>query len=144
MDILLWHDINVHGESPELIKYSCSIDNLNLGFCGVSLFHYFAPNAHIIDVFRNKMITQAQEYALTRTQQTLPLQIVNHDNENKTALYQAIANQSQKSFEIMIEMLKDNSNLCVTKTLLKSLTLILLNEQETTVNFFEGAFYQPP
>jgi len=41
----------------------------------------------------------------------------------------------------MIEMLKDNSNLCVTKSMLKSLTLVLLNEQESTVNFFDGAFY---
>lgn len=55
-----------------------------------------------------------------------------------------MANQSQRSFELMIFMLNDNSNLCVTKTMLKSLTLVLLNEQESVVNFFDGAFYQPP
>lgn len=56
MDINIWLDINNLGENPEIIMSACSIDNLNLGFNGVSLFHYFAPNAHIIDVFRKKMI----------------------------------------------------------------------------------------
>ena len=41
-------------------------------------------------------------------------------------------------------MCKDNSNLCITKSMLSSLTLILLNEDESVVNFFDGAFYQPP
>ena len=59
MDIVLWKDINAIGESPELISKSCSINSLNLCFCGMSLFHYFAPNANIIDVFRNKMITES-------------------------------------------------------------------------------------
>ena len=59
MDIHLWLDIHTIGESPELIKNACTIDNLNLGFSGVSLFHYFAPNTHIIDEFRKKLITQA-------------------------------------------------------------------------------------
>ena len=144
MDVLLWKDINAIGESAELINSSCTIDSLNLCFGGVSLFHYFAPDANIIEVIRNKMVSESQGKALSRTERTLPLQIVNPDNDQKTALYRAVANQSQRSFELMIEMLKDNSNLCVTKTMLKSLTLVLLNEQESVVNFFEGAFYQPP
>ena len=56
---MLWKDINAIGESAELINRSCSIDNLNIGFNGMSLFHYFAPNANIIDVIRNKMITES-------------------------------------------------------------------------------------
>lgn len=57
MDIALWRDLNAHGESPELIRDSCSIDQMNIGFNGASLFHYFALNAHVIDVMRHKMIT---------------------------------------------------------------------------------------
>lgn len=67
MDVLLWKDINAIGESAELINKSCSIDSLNIGFSGVSLFHYFAPNANIIEVIRNKMVTESQGKILSRT-----------------------------------------------------------------------------
>ena len=144
IDILLWKGINAVGETPELVDLLSNIDSLNHSFGGVSLFHYFAKDAKIIQVINNKMLKESSSGELSRTERTLPLQIVNPDNEGKTALYRAVANQSLRSFELMIEMMKDNSNLCITKTILNSLTLILLNEQESVVNFFEGAFYQPP
>ena len=59
MDVVLWKDINAIGESAELISRSCTLDSLNIDFSGVSLFHYFAPNANIIEVIRSKMITEA-------------------------------------------------------------------------------------
>ena len=81
MDVLLWRDINAVGESAELISSCCTIDSLNLSFGGVSLFHYFAPDANIIEAIRNKMLQEAQGAGLSRTQRTLPLQIVNPDND---------------------------------------------------------------
>lgn len=48
IDILLWKNLCELGEDPELISDSSTLDNLNLCFDGVSLFHYFAPYSEII------------------------------------------------------------------------------------------------
>jgi hypothetical protein len=49
MELILWRDINTLGEEADLIKNSCSLDNCNIVIDGVSLFHYFADNAELID-----------------------------------------------------------------------------------------------
>ena len=64
---MLWKDINAIGESAELIIKSCNLDSLNIGFCGVSLFHYFAPDANIIEVIRKKMVLESESKDLSRT-----------------------------------------------------------------------------
>lgn len=48
IDILLWKNLCELGEKPAMIETSASLDNMNLCFNGVSLFHYFAPYADTI------------------------------------------------------------------------------------------------
>lgn len=56
MDILLWQNINVLGESKDVIRQTCTLQQMNLVFDGISLFHYFADNAEVIEEFRNRFI----------------------------------------------------------------------------------------
>ena len=74
----------------------------------------------------------------------MSLQILNPDNENKTALYHAIESQSPKSFEIMVQGLCEYTDLCITKMMLKSLALILSSENQQVIDFFNSATFQPP
>ena len=73
-----------------MIDCSASIDNMNLCFNGVSLFHYFAPKSEIIQVMFDKFELEGAGRELTNSEKTIALQILNPDNEGKTALYRAI------------------------------------------------------
>ena len=49
------------------------------------------------------------------------------------------------SFELMVEMLKEGFNeICITKMMLKSLALILTSENDNMIDFFDGAYFEPP
>jgi hypothetical protein len=49
IDLLLWQNVNVLGEKPELIQRTCSLNQMNLVIDGISLFHYFADNSSLIE-----------------------------------------------------------------------------------------------
>jgi hypothetical protein len=49
MDLILWNDINLLGEKPEFMKTAVSLNQCNLSFDGISLFHYFADNSEFIE-----------------------------------------------------------------------------------------------
>jgi hypothetical protein len=68
---------------------------------------------------------------------TLPLQILNPDNDGRTALYLAVKTQSPQAFECMIEMMQDFPDRCVTKIMLQSMPMILSHSSELIINFFE-------
>jgi len=53
---------------------------------------------------------------------------LNQDNYGKTALQIAIAGQSPKSFDLMIELLKGFDDICITKQMLKSMPFVLASE----------------
>jgi hypothetical protein len=72
------------------------------------------------------------------------LQILNPDNEGRTALFRAISQQSPKSFQCMVEMLIDFPEQCVSKMMLKSLAVVLSHESESVINFFEECIFKPP
>ena len=72
------------------------------------------------------------------------MQILNPDNNGKTALYLAVASQSLSSFECMVDMLKDFPDICVSKMMLKSLALIVSSDQPNVIDFFESNIFQTP
>jgi hypothetical protein len=137
MELILWRDINVLGEDASLIESSCTLDNCNIVIDGISLFHYFADNADLIESIHTMYMNAKSNGKLTASNETMPLQCINPDNDGKTALFRAVASQSPASFECMIEMLIDFPEIAVSKMLLKSLALILSHESETVINFFE-------
>ena len=49
MDLILWNDINLLGEKPEFMKAAVTLNQCNLTFDGISLFHYFADNSEFIE-----------------------------------------------------------------------------------------------
>ena len=124
----MWENMNFLGEKAELIQKACSIEQFNIVVDGISLFHYFADNSDIIEQIHDRYNDNKQNGTLDGTDATLPLQILNPDNDGKTALFLAVASQSPSSFECMVDMLKDFPDICITKMMLKSLALIVSNE----------------
>jgi len=72
-----------------------------------------------------ELYNQEKSYrALSPSEKDLPLQILNPDQQGRSALYTAISNQSISSFELMVQLLKGFDEICITKMMLKSLALI--------------------
>jgi hypothetical protein len=72
-----------------------------------------------------ELYNQEKSYrALSPSEKNLPLQILNPDQQGRSALYTAISNQSISSFELMVQLLKGFDEICITKMMLKSLALI--------------------
>jgi len=72
-----------------------------------------------------ELYNQEKSYrALSPSEKNLPLQILNPDQQGRSALYTAISNQSISSFELMVQLLKGFDDICITKMMLKSLALI--------------------
>jgi len=44
----------------------------------------------------------------------------------------------------MVEMLKGNTNICVSKMMLKSLAMILTSDNPNMLEFFGDAYFIPP
>ena len=63
---------------------------MNLCFNGVSLFHYFAAFSDIIQTMFDKFEVEGAARELSNSEKTVALQILNPDNQGKTALYRAI------------------------------------------------------
>lgn len=118
MDLILWRDINDLGEKAELIKQTCSLIQFNIVIDGTSLFHYFADNSDLIEQIHQRYQYEKLNGSLSTIDSTLPLQILNPDNDGRTALYLAVKTQSPQAFECMIEMMQDFPDRCVTKIML--------------------------
>ena len=64
------------------------------------------------------------------------------DKKGHSALYNSIAEESPKSFELMVHILNDFDNICITKMILKSLPVILAHQSPNVIEFFETAIYK--
>jgi hypothetical protein len=95
---------------------------------GISLFHYFADNSLLIEQISVRYNQEKQNETLKGTDKTLPLQILNPDNCGRTALFLAVESQCPQSFELMVDMLTDFPDQCLSKMMLKSLSLIVSND----------------
>ena len=73
IDLLLWLNIHQLGEDPEFIQESCSIENCNIVVDGVSLLHYFADNADLIEKIQLMYETAKDNGTLSESDATLPL-----------------------------------------------------------------------
>ena len=64
------------------------------------------------------------------------------DRKGYTALYYSIQQESPKSFELMVHILNDFDNICISKMILKSLPVILSHQSPKVIEFFNTAVYQ--
>lgn len=144
MDIVIWQNIHALQENPELVARSCSLKNLNLVFDGVSLFHYFADAPEMIEAIHTKFELKRDNEGLQGMDKTLALQILNPDNNGDTALKIAIQTQAPKSFECMIDMLKDYPDFCLSKMMMKSMAIVLQHSSEGVIDFLDTCIYRPP
>jgi hypothetical protein len=122
---MLWKNIYDKGDDIKQIKQSTSIMNFNCKFNGRSLFHHFSRNSEIIQVIQEKMKVEAAIRELEPNERNLPLLILFPDDNSKTALEASLDNQSPKSFYVMLDMLRDFGDICITKCMLNSFKYLL-------------------
>ena len=89
------------------------------------------------------MLFEREIRELEPNERTLPLMILFPNNNNKTALETSLDNQSPKSFYIMIDLLKDFSDICITKYMLNSLKYLLSSDHSNTLDFFNDCSFRP-
>jgi len=94
MDLLLWQNICMLGErdTPDLIKRTCSLRQLNLVIDGYSMFHFYADSDEAMEHIHDKFMLLKQNQLISERDRSLPLQIINPDNNGNTALFLALAN----------------------------------------------------
>ena len=80
---------------------------------------------------------------LTGLETILPLFIMTTDFHNYTALFRCIQYENYKSFELLVSMLTEISNIFISKSLIKSLPVMLKNESDAVLRYFDHNFYSP-
>ena len=91
----------------------------------------------MIEIIKKKFVQEKYNGSMSETDKTLPLQILNPDNNGRTAVFLAIQSQSPQSFEYMIEMLSDFPDYCISKMILKSLFVTFTHPSDTVLTFFD-------
>jgi hypothetical protein len=110
-------------------------------FRGQSLWHHYAGNAEMIQFIHDKFLMMKGEGLLTSFESRIPLMLLQPDKSGYSALYHSIQQDSPKSFELMVHILKDFDNICISKMILKSLPTILAHESPKVIEFFESSIY---
>lgn len=86
MDLLFWHNIVELGEDAQTISKNISLSQLGDVYQNQSLFHYFSDNVEVIEMIHHKFKTKFQEGTIKEDERLIPLTLLNHDNEGRTAL----------------------------------------------------------
>lgn len=118
MDITLWENLSRFHFDLNHIKRAIKLEDFSTIFNGMSLFHYFSGRPEVISIVHKLFEKEKRYKIMNKSLKNLPLQILNPDFNNKTALELSIINQSPKSFEIMIDLLDGFSDICLTKMML--------------------------
>lgn len=118
-DILIWRNITSSGNTTNQDYDACTLSQFNIVVNGYSMFHYFAENSIVVEMFCKKYLQAKRNNELKDTESNLPLQIMNPDTEGNTAIFLAVQSQCTKSVENMMEILVDFSEIPLTKMILK-------------------------
>ena len=143
LEILIWQGIDNLRNRPEDIK-KINLSDMNIKFNSCSLFHFYSWSSDIISVISKKYFDEKNNGTLTQETEYFPLQILGPDNDNLGALFLTIRNNSPKSFELMVQMLYDFPNICLSRLMLKSMPMLISHQSECVVDFFEKKIYKPP
>ena len=73
MDILYWRDISDLSDDVEIIKKTFNLEKVNLNFQNKSLFHYFASNPEVIQLFFDRFMLEKANNQISQTTKFLPL-----------------------------------------------------------------------
>ena len=143
MDLLFWQNIDHIGEDPTTISKNITLDRLNVVYNGYSLFHYFNDNIEVISMMHDKFKTKREENSIKPSEEMVPLIMLHPDKDGKTALDLAIDNQMPRSFELMIDLLSDYKDLCLSKALNTSMQPMVETATDIIKEYFHGT-YKPP
>jgi hypothetical protein len=142
MDMIFWDNFHVKGENIAILKQCMKIELWSIIFNGQSLWHHYAGNSEMIQFIHDKFLQMKAEGTLTSFSDRIPLMLLQPDRKGYTALYYSIQQESPKSFELMVHVLNDFDNICISKMILKSLPVILAHQSPKVIEFFETAIYE--
>ena len=109
---------------------------------GYSLFHYFNDNVDVIEMIHNKFKTKREDGTIRDDEVKVPLVMLLPDKDGKTALDLSIDNQRPRSFEMMVDLLADFQDMCLSKAMLSSMQQMVEMASDIIKNYFR-ATYQP-
>ena len=113
-------------------------------------------------MLHNKFLSAKADKNLTPEQEFMPLVIlypsplykiesndqegnpINIDLGGKTALDVALSVERPYSFELMVDMLEDFDNFCLSKMMLKTFPNMIQMNTPVIKRFFDSATYKPP
>jgi hypothetical protein len=96
----------------------------------------------MIQFVHDKFLLKKAEGTLSSFQDRIPLMLLQPDKAGYSALYYSIQQESPKSFELMVHILNDFDNICLSKMILKSMPIIFSHQSPKVIEFFETAIYE--
>lgn len=102
MELYLWRNLQLVID-PETYMQHFYFSQLNLNFDNNSVFHFYAERSNIIEIILKRFHKMKEEgLFIEPADKTLPLQILNVDDNGHSAIALAVNSQSFKSLDQMI------------------------------------------
>ena len=143
MYMRLWRDISYKKNKLSLFKEVIDLKDFMVDFDGQSLFHIYVKKSEVIQYIHDLYTQKKFSGKLDNEEALLPLFIINNDMQNYTALFRSIQYENFKSFELLISLLSHVRNKFITRLIVRSLPVLLTNESDTVLNYFDKNFYTP-
>lgn len=121
-----------------------SIQQLNKVFGQSSLFHYYCEESNVIEIITKKFLKLKATGQLNPDDRYFPLQILNPDQDNNTAIRKAVNVQNFKTVDCMMQLLVDFPEICLSKMIMKQLKELIDSGLLSVFNFFDQKTFQPP
>lgn len=105
MQIQLWKSF-IDSEEPIQNKFAAlGLKSFTKVLDGLSLFHYLADDEKFMTLVHQDYMMKFNQKILSDEERTIPLLILNHDNDGHTALDLAIKFKRPRCLELMLEMI---------------------------------------
>lgn len=93
-------------------------------------------------MFHNKYMTLKDNNMLLPTQKYIPLVLLNPDYDGMTALELAVELHRPKTFDLMINLLSQFDEFCISRMMLNVLPKMLQQETDIVAKFFNSCIFQ--
>lgn len=111
--------------------------------------HHFADNVDVIEMLHDKFLTAKADKVLTPQQEYMALVSLypappRDDKKGETALDVALSSARPHCFEMMVNMLEEFDNFCLSKMMLTSFPKMIQMNTAVIKRFFASGVYKPP
>lgn len=124
-----------------MIAENTVLSQFNQVFDSHSLFHYFAKDRKVIKELHSKYVQLRDDEDVQKLDFNTPLIMLTPNLHGKTALDIAIENDRLVCFELMLDMLEDYNQKCLSKMMLSCMPHMILARSEVIYKYFNTCLY---